>query len=123
MEKPVSLPLSQKVLYVVSIAPNEGFDQKFNEWYDTEHVPELLACPGFEGAKRYSALEALEGSPHYLALYEMSGMDAFQSPEYLALRARTLDDRTPLAREVMENRHLNINAKYQEILNVRPAQA
>jgi hypothetical protein len=123
MDKPVSLPLSQKVLYVVSITPNEGYEQKFNEWYDTEHVPELLACPGFETAKRYSALEALEGSPHYLALYQMSGMEAFQSPEYLALRARTLDDRTPLAREVMENRRLDINAKYQEILSVRAAEA
>jgi hypothetical protein len=123
MEKPVSLPLSQKVLYVVSITPDEGYDQKFNEWYDTEHVPELLACPGFEGAKRYSALEAREGSPHYLALYQMSGMDAFQTPEYLALRARTIDDRTPLAREVLENRLLTINAKYEEILNMGPAQS
>jgi len=122
MAEPLRLPPSEKVLYIVSMTPDQGYEDAFNEWYDTEHVPELLECPGFESARRFTAIEGIDGSPHYLAVYEMSGMEAFRSPEYLKLRARTLDDRTPLARSVMEHRRLDINAKYREVLSMRPAQ-
>jgi len=41
----------------------------FSDWYDTEHLPELLAVPGILSAARY---EALKGGPQYLACYELT---------------------------------------------------
>jgi len=38
--------------------------KEFNEWYNTEHLPELLAVPGILAAARY---EAVKGGPKYLA--------------------------------------------------------
>ncbi len=33
--------------------PVEGKEQAFNEWYDNQHVPDLLAVPGCVAAQRY----------------------------------------------------------------------
>ena len=54
----------------------------FNHWYDTEHVPERLAVPGFRGARRY---KAVEGSPAYQALYELDSPEVLDRPEYQRL--------------------------------------
>ena len=35
-------------------------DKEFNEWYNTEHLPELLAVPGILAAARY---QAVKGGP------------------------------------------------------------
>lgn len=54
----------------------------FNRWYDTEHIPERLAVPGFRGARRY---QAVEGSPRYQALYELDSVETLEHPEYQQL--------------------------------------
>ena len=41
---------------------------EFNEWYNKEHLPELLSVPGILSASRY---EAAKGGPQYLACYEL----------------------------------------------------
>jgi len=33
-------------------------DKEFNEWYNTEHLSELLAVPGILAAARYQAARA-----------------------------------------------------------------
>jgi hypothetical protein len=53
---------------------------EFNQWYFEEHVPERLSCPGFISARRF---RVIEGSPQYLAIYEIEGPEALQTPEYL----------------------------------------
>jgi len=58
-------------------------DADFNNWYNQEHVPDLLALPGFLNAARY---EAARGGPRYLACYELENAEAVQTPEYLAFR-------------------------------------
>jgi hypothetical protein len=55
-------------------------DEEFNQWYFEEHVPERLSCPGFISARRF---RANEGTPTYLALYELESPEALQTPEYL----------------------------------------
>jgi hypothetical protein len=54
----------------------------FNHWYDTEHIPERLAVPGFRGARRY---KAVEGGPAYQALYELDSLDVLDTAEYKRL--------------------------------------
>ena len=55
------------------------YEEDFNAWYTTEHLPELLALPGFLDAARYVATK---GSPKYLAAYELESVDAVQTPEF-----------------------------------------
>ncbi|MGQ4808471.1 hypothetical protein NKDENANG_01854 [Candidatus Entotheonellaceae bacterium PAL068K] len=59
-------------------------DDEFNAWYNTEHLPELLALPGFLDAARYAATK---GGPRYLAVYELQSVNALQTPEFKAWRA------------------------------------
>jgi hypothetical protein len=55
------------------------YDEEFNAWYNTEHLPDLLALPGFLDAARYVATK---GGPRYLAAYELESVDAIQAPAF-----------------------------------------
>lgn len=112
-----AMPLSDKILYVVSLVPDQGFEDKFNNWYDNEHVPELLSCPGFNEARRFQLVDGQSGSPDYLAIYDVSTMDAFNSEPYQRQRNRPPSEMTALAREVAEHRSWLLGAKYREILH------
>ena len=76
----------RKAMLMVMLECEDGWEQEFNQWYDEEHLPERLACPGFLSAKRY---RAIEGKPRFLATYELESLDALKSEQYLALREGT----------------------------------
>ena len=59
---------SAKYLYVVRMDVDPEKEKQFNEWYNEEHVPALLQVPGVRGAYRYASLE---GTPKYIAIYEL----------------------------------------------------
>ena len=61
------------------------YEEEFNAWYNTEHLPELLTLPGFLDAARYVATR---GAPKYLAVYELTSIEAVRSPEF-SRRQRT----------------------------------
>jgi hypothetical protein len=67
---------------LVMMQPSPDFESEFNDWYDTDHVPERLAIPGFLAAKRY---ECFEGWPRYLAIYDLANPEVLSTPEYLAM--------------------------------------
>ena len=71
-----------KGLLFVTMQPPEGLEEEFNDWYDTEHVPERAGLPGFETARRFVCIE---GWPRYLALYDLAEVGALHTPEYLAV--------------------------------------
>ena len=53
-----------------------GQDTAFNDWYDHEHVPELLRWPGIVAAERFKinhAEDLPEGMGRYLVIYELEG--------------------------------------------------
>jgi len=64
---------------------------EFNEWYNKEHLPELLSVPGILSAARY---EAVKGGPQYLACYELESVAVMQT------RAFTNRPRTPWGQKV-----------------------
>ena len=67
------------LLVVVDVDPDHEDD--FNRWYDTEHIPEKRATPGFRSARRFRH----HGEPHrYLALYELDDPDLVVSPAYMS---------------------------------------
>jgi len=57
-----------KYLYVVRMDVDPEKETEFNDWYNKEHVPALLKVPGVRGASRYVSIE---GTPKYVAIYEL----------------------------------------------------
>jgi hypothetical protein len=58
-------------------------EEDFNRWYNEEHLPEVLACPGFISAVRY---ECTAGQPRFLAIYELDSEAALTTPEMQRVR-------------------------------------
>ncbi len=68
------------IFLVYTDLADEKYDEEFNAWYDTQHLPQLLSMPGFLDGARYVALK---GGPKYLAAYEIESAEAVQTPEFL----------------------------------------
>jgi hypothetical protein len=69
-------------LLMVMFEIDPDYDAEFNRWFDEEHLPERLSCPGFMRGRRY---RAVEGEHRYLALYELESPAVLESAEYLAM--------------------------------------
>ena len=54
-----------KGFLLVLMQPPPTLEEEFNAWYDTEHIAERRAVPGFETALRYVCID---GAPRYLAM-------------------------------------------------------
>jgi hypothetical protein len=74
--------VSNKGFLLVLMQPPPALEEEFNAWYDTEHVPERAAVPGFESARRYVCID---GHPRYLAMYDMVDEGVLQTEGYLAV--------------------------------------
>jgi len=57
---------------------------EFHDWYENDHIPARMALPGFQGARRF---RALDGEPAYLAVYELDDLEALQTDGYRQLKA------------------------------------
>jgi hypothetical protein len=66
------------VILVTTVDVTPGAEDKFNRWYNEQHLPDVLACPGFVSAARY---EASAGEPRFIAIYELESEDALTTPE------------------------------------------
>ena len=66
-------------IFLVYVDIDVQHDKEFNEWYNTEHLPELLAVPGILAAARY---QAVKGGPKYLAFYELDNVAVMHTPAF-----------------------------------------
>jgi hypothetical protein len=73
-----------KGLLLTITEPPRPMEEEFNAWYDTEHLPERLAIPGFDSARRWVDPHAPVGTGKYLATYELNSPQVLEAPEYLA---------------------------------------
>lgn len=81
-------PINQGSTILFSeMTPQPAWDAQFNHWYDTEHIPLRMACPGFASAQRYRAT----ASASYLAVYEMSDAGDLGTPEYSKVKGQPTD--------------------------------
>ncbi|MFQ6111755.1 MAG: DUF4286 family protein [Nitrospinota bacterium] len=67
------------VLLVVSADVDPAHEEEFNHWYNTDHVPNIVKCPGFIACRRYNSTY---GEPRYLAIYELESEAALTTPEF-----------------------------------------
>jgi hypothetical protein len=67
-----------KALLVASMNVDPTAETEFNEWYNTEHLPQLAAVPGVLAARRFRVTDT--GSERrYLALYHLRDADVSRS--------------------------------------------
>ena len=74
--------MARRGFLLVTMQPPPAFEEEFNAWYDSEHIPERLAVPGIVSARRYVNCG---GHPKYLAMYDLESHAVMSSPEYLAV--------------------------------------
>ncbi|MFM0034638.1 hypothetical protein [Paraburkholderia strydomiana] len=70
---------ARPALLMVSMEPPASLEEEFNDWYDTEHFPQRLALPGFVSASRWVCVD---GWPRWMALYDLTSLDALDSDAY-----------------------------------------
>lgn len=86
--------METKGFLLVLMQPPPALEDEFNAWYDTEHVAERLAVPGFETGLRYVCIA---GAPRYMAMYDMRNPAVLDSPEYLRV---SFDKASPWTKRV-----------------------
>ena len=85
-----------KCLLVVTAEVDPEVEGEWNRWYDTVHVPDVLACPGVRGGQRYvssgevseSARGTVERTARriYTTIYELDSPAATTTAEFKAMR-------------------------------------
>jgi hypothetical protein len=80
---------------MVAMEPPAGLEEEFNDWYDTEHVPERVAIDGFLSARRFVCLK---GWPRYLAIYDLRSPGVIDEPGYAAISGENF---TPWSKRIL----------------------
>lgn len=75
-------PMPRKGFLLVRMQPPPAFEEEFNAWYDSEHIPERAAVPGFETTLRFVSMGA---APRYLAMYDLAEAAVLEGDAYLRI--------------------------------------
>ena len=83
-----------KYTFVVMTNPTAGKEDEFNEWYNKQHIPDVLNVPGFVSGQRFRIADAQMGREagkayKYLALYEIETDDLAGTLKELRARGGT----------------------------------
>jgi len=82
-----------KYTFVVLTNPVPGKEAEYNEWYNKQHIPDVLNIPGLVCAQRFRVAEDQPGADRkthkYLALYEIETNDLPGVLKEIATRAGT----------------------------------
>src|SRR5918912_431965 len=62
-------------------------EDEFNDWYDTEHIPERKRVPGFINCERWIGAENPKIS---IATYDLQSLDVLKSAPYRAIGGENL---------------------------------
>src|SRR6218665_3452279 len=68
--------------------PQPSWEDRFNTWYDTDHIPVRMVLDGFEAAQRYKSLD----NENYLVVYDMTSMAALKTPGYEQVKTDPTDE-------------------------------
>jgi hypothetical protein len=80
-------------ILLVQSEPRDGRDDEYNQWYDEEHLPEVLEVAGFVAARRFVAVPGVHGelpAHPYLAIYEIETDDPAATLATLSTAARSM---------------------------------
>jgi hypothetical protein len=75
-------PAPPPVVLCRSMSVPAGREAELHAWYREEHIPLLHRIPGWRRTRRYRLVDA--DAPRFLAMHEISGTEALESPDYRA---------------------------------------
>lgn len=78
--------IGQAILFS-EMTPEASFAADFHAWYDEEHIPVRMTCPGFVSGQRYRS----DAGPGFLAVYEMTDLGALKTPDYKVVKEQPSD--------------------------------
>ncbi len=87
--------MASKGFLLVFMNPPPAFEEEFNAWYDSEHIPERLSVPGFLTGLRY--INITGGAPRFLAMYDLDHAGVLDTPAYLRV---AFDNSSPWTKRV-----------------------
>ena len=70
---------SRPAVLLAQMQPPPDLVAEFNDWYDTEHMPERVGIPGFLSSRR---LVCAAGWPAYAAIYDLDHAGVLDEPPY-----------------------------------------
>jgi hypothetical protein len=79
----------KKCILTAFTNPIAGREVEYNEWYDHQHLKDVLTAPGFKSAQRFVVADDTESRWKYLAIYEFEGDDPNELVAGLVVRAGT----------------------------------
>ncbi len=84
-----------KGFLLVTMEPPATLEEEFNDWYDTEHLPERERIPGFESARRFVCVS---GWPRYVAFYDLAHPSVVDEAPYRAISGANF---TPWSKRIL----------------------
>lgn len=70
--------MSRKFKFIVFSKPTQGKEDEYNDWYQNQHLREVLEVPGFVAAQRFKLAAPIAGGGEaypYCALYDIEADD------------------------------------------------
>jgi hypothetical protein len=83
------VPRYKMLVFTSAVTGREG---EFNEWYQSRHLPDVTAVPGFRAAQRFKLAKILSkgaDAKPYLSIYEIETDDLDATIAEMRGRART----------------------------------
>ena len=81
------------ILAVAMSVPQESEDD-LAAWYTEEHIPMLLAVPGWRRIRRFRLVRSMDApGPDFLSVHELAGPDVLEDPRYRAAVSTPWRDR------------------------------
>ena len=104
-------------VYVVQLAIPKEIDDRFNELYDSEHVPAFMNVPGVKACSRYK-LEWADSDemPEYLTIYDVDAPDVPKSEQW-----RRGSAHGEWAIEIRPHMRVRRHGMFKRLSTVRPA--
>ena len=96
----------QEFRLVVFTNPTEGMEDQFDEWYVNQHLPDVLAVPGFKAGQRFELeQEQLQAGPHpwrFMTVFDIETDDLRHTFDTLISRVNT--PLMPMSPSIAEHR-------------------
>jgi hypothetical protein len=94
--------------FVVRARAVEGRQDEFNDWYDNQHIPDLLSVPGIVAVQRFRHHETQRPgrsapSHPYIAVWEIAGDPATVFRDLDNLIANGIPISTAMARDTLSD--------------------
>ena len=74
----------ERYIMLVTVDIPDEHEEAWNRWYNDEHVPDILKCPGFKRVGRFKSLQGT--GTRYATLYEIDNPHVRESDEFARVK-------------------------------------